>query len=151
MHEFEVQRGRHQCVGRCREDDGILIQQHLHDLVLVILILERAAGVLAHGHAHGAGGTSCAVQQIVILEIDHCDFRALLLTCQQCLFQKNNAVAVLASRRNAHYLEFHNASPFRNHHFSCSVLIAHYFFIIQHIVQKIKRNTAKSEILSNFK
>ena len=119
VHKLEEQRGRHQRIGRCREDDGVLIEQHFHDLLFVILLIQRTAGIFAHGHAHGAGGTSRAVQQVIVLEVDHCDFRALLLTCQQCFLQKNIAVAVLASCRNAHYLKFHSASPFRSHHFSC--------------------------------
>ena len=92
----------HEVIGGNGDDDAVLVKHHVHDLFLVVLLLEGAADVLALGHRPGAGRTAAAVKNVEVAQIDHANLGTLLLAGHQGGFQQNLAVAVLSSCGDAH-------------------------------------------------
>ena len=111
LREGQVLGVRHQIVCRSGVDDGVLVEQHVHDFLLVVLVVEHAARVLALCHAAGAGGAAGAGFDVEVLEVDHAHLSAELLAGHQCFLQKDLAVAVLASGGYAHDFVRHSFSP----------------------------------------
>ena len=62
---------RHQIIRGSGVNDSVLIQQHVHDLFLVVFLVKHAARVLSLSHAAGAGCTSGAGFDVEVLEVDH--------------------------------------------------------------------------------
>ena len=107
----EILRVRHQVIGRGGIDDGVLIEEDIHDLFLVILFIEYAADIFALRHAAGAGGATRAGENGEVLEVDHPDLGAELFAGDEDFFEQDLTVAVLTSGGNAHDFITHTIAP----------------------------------------
>ena len=107
MRKGQIDGSGHQVVRRDGEDHRVLVQHRVHDLLLVVLAVQRAADVLALRHGLGAGRAAGAVHQMKISQVDHRHLGAGLLAGRQRFLEQDLTVSVFSSGGNPHYFVRH--------------------------------------------